>query len=182
MKFKELETNRLFLRRFKKEDINFIYTHFSNKDVSKYLYDSEPPGNIDEANCILEWCMDFNSERHIRWCILLKKGLKPIGTCGFHNYDIQNNSAEIGYDLSNIYWNKGYMSEALKKMLLYGFDDLCLNRIYACVYVENIRSNKLLEKSGFTLEGIIRDKHLFRGKYYDHNLFSLLKRERSECI
>ena len=69
------------------------------------------------------------------------------------------------------------MTEALSKILSHGFEQLGLNRIYAFVSIDNNRSNHLLEKLGFTLEGVVREKHFFRGKYYDHNLFSLLKSE-----
>ena len=58
-----------------------------------------------------------------------------------------------------------------------GFNNMALNRINAFVALENINSIKLLEKLGFKNKGIYRDKHLFRGKYYDHYSFSLLKRD-----
>jgi [ribosomal protein S5]-alanine N-acetyltransferase len=182
MEYKELTTTRLVLREFMPGDLSFIYEHFSDKNVSRYLYDNEPPSNINEAKKIFQWCMDKESSDHIRWCITLKHNLKQIGTCGFHNYDNKNNAAEIGYDLSSDYWNKGYMTEALKKMLHYGYEVYSLNRIYACVYIVNIASNKLLEKLGFKHEGVIRDKHFFRGNYYDHNLYSLLRGEKGKYI
>ena len=69
------------------------------------------------------------------------------------------------------------MAEALKRALKMGFEDMSLNRIQAFVYVDNIRSVNVLTRLGFSKEGIIRDKHFFRGKYYDHFCFSLLKSE-----
>ncbi|MFC1550066.1 GNAT family N-acetyltransferase [Candidatus Neomarinimicrobiota bacterium] len=182
MKCEELNTARLKLRKFEPNDLNFVYSHFSDKNISEFLYDHESPTNIDEAKELLDWCLNVKSPNHIRWCIIHGDNLKQIGTCGFHNYDKINNAAEIGYDISAEYWNQGYMSEALREMLNYGYDVLKLNRIFASVFILNIRSNKLLEKLGFRLEGIIRDKHLFRGKYYDHNLFSLLRKEKATYL
>lgn len=52
-----------------------------------------------------------------------------------------------------------------------------LNRINAYVALDNVNSMKLSGKLGFVNEGVYRDKHLFRGKYYDHYSFSLLKRD-----
>ena len=69
------------------------------------------------------------------------------------------------------------MNEALICAIESGFNNMALNRINASVALENINSIKLLEKLGFKNEGIYRDKHLFRGKYYDHYSFSLLKRD-----
>ena len=112
-----------------------------------------------------------------RWIIVDKDTNQPIGTCGFHCWDRRNNTAEIGYDLWHECWGKGYMKEALTTVLESGFHNMGLNRINAFVTLENINSIKLLEKLGFKNEGIYRDKHLFRGKYYDHYTFSLLKRE-----
>ncbi|MCP4178315.1 MAG: GNAT family N-acetyltransferase [bacterium] len=179
MKYSLLETSRLILRKFEPNDLSFVYNHFSNSFVSEYLYDNEPPKNKDEAKEILDWCIDIESLNHIRWCIILKEKNIPIGTVGFHIYDQINNAIEIGYDLSQKYTQQGYMTEAMNVVINYGFKNYNLNRIHACVAVENTGSNRLLEKSGFHLEGIIRDKHFFRGNYYDHNLFSLLKKDKS---
>ena len=177
MKIDDLRTIRLTLRIFRQDDLTFLLDHFSNPLVSKYLYDHEPPASIEDARKILEWCMDFTSEDHCRWCIELSDGKKRIGTCGFHYADKGNHSAEIGYDLSHEYRGRGFMAEALKRMLTFGFDDLHLNRVYAYVFPMNLTSIHLLGRLGFTREGVIREKHLFRGKYYDHDLYSLLSRE-----
>ena len=176
MKYQKLETQRLILRRFEQSDLEFIFKHFKDSFVSKYLYDNEPPKNETEAQEILDWCIDLNSN-HIRWCILHKEDSNPIGTIGFHRYDSQNNSAEIGYDLSEAYTQKGYMTEALNCIIKYGSKDLLIHRMYASVAINNIASNKLLESNDFQLEGILRDQYLFRGKYYDHNLWSHILRK-----
>jgi ribosomal-protein-alanine N-acetyltransferase len=181
MKYQRIETPRLILRNFKIDDINFVFNHFNDSFVSQYLYDNEPPKSIDKAKEILDWCIDLDSN-HIRWCIILKENSSPIGTLGFHRYDNENNSAEIGYDLSNKYTNLGIMTEALKSILEYGHSQFNLHRVYASVAKENVASNKLLENNGFFLEGIIRDQYLFRGKYYDHNLWSHIQSEKANFI
>lgn len=173
MEFVKLNTDRMVLREFQTEDLTFVYNHFSDPRISKYLFDADPPGTIDDARELLNWCLDTHSN-HLRWCMVSKDKNAPIGTCGFHCYDRRNNAAEIGYDLSFEKWNNGYMTEALSKLLSHGFNAGSLHRIYAYVYVHNDASNQLLQKLGFKLEGVIRDKHLYHGRYYDHNLFSLL--------
>ena len=182
MEYNLLESSRLILRKFEPSDLSFVFNHFGDSFVSEYLYDNEPPKNKDEAKEILDWCTDFESSSHIRWCIILKEKNIPIGTIGFHIYDQTNNAVEIGYDLSKKYTQQGYMTEAMEIVLNYGFEKYNLNRIHACVAVENFASNILLKKLGFHLEGIIRDKHFFRGNYYDHNLFSMLKKEKANYI
>lgn len=73
------------------------------------------------------------------------------------------------------------MKEALISAIKSGFDNMKLNRINAYVALGNVNSIKLLEKLGFKKEGIYREKHLFRGKYYDHYSFSLLKSDWNRC-
>jgi len=173
MEYQRLETERLVLRKFEASDLQFILDHFREPFVSQYLYDNEPPETIEEAQGILDWCLDLNSD-HIRWCIVHKEESKPIGTIGFHRYDNQNNSAEIGYDLSGSFAQRGLMSEALQSIMEYGSKSLHLHRIYGSVALDNMASNRLLESNGFHLEGTLRDQYLFRGKYYDHNLWAYI--------
>ena len=174
MKFQQLETARLLLRKFDDNDLNFIFKHFQDEFVSKFLYDNKPPKNIEEAKAILNWCFHQENANHIRWCIVFKQNRKSIGTIGFHRFDQINHSAEIGYDLAETYTRQGIMTEALECILDFGFSEGNLHRIYAHVAVENTASNLLLKKNGFILEGVIRDQFFFRGKYYNHNLWSIL--------
>jgi ribosomal-protein-alanine N-acetyltransferase len=181
MKYQKLETARLMLRNFESSDLDFVYSHFQDNFVSKYLYDNEPPQNLTETQEILDWCIDLKSD-HIRWCIILKESSKSIGTIGFHLYDNQNNSAEIGYDLLENYTQMGIMTEAIKCIMEYGHKQFGIHRSHASVAINNLASNKLLEKNGFHLEGIIRDQYFFRGKYYDHNLWSYIHSEKVNFI
>lgn len=175
---KRIETSRLILRELIDEDIDFVYHHFSNEDVCRYLYDEEPLTHQDEAMDIIKWYSDFEFKDHCRWGIELKKTGKLIGTCGFHCLDSKNKIVELGYDLSKDDWRNGYMSEALDSALGVAFNNMQINRVQAFVFTENEGSCKLLEKLGFTREGTIRDKHLYKGRYYDHFCYSLLSNER----
>jgi ribosomal-protein-alanine N-acetyltransferase len=69
------------------------------------------------------------------------------------------------------------MTEALTEALTSGFENMSLNRVEAVIALENVASIRLVEKLGFQREGVLRDRHLFRGTYYDHYLYSLLARE-----
>lgn len=172
-----LETERLILRSLSDSDVQFIYQHFSDDDVCRYLYDSEPLTSIEEAQELIDFYTDPSQDNRNRWCIIEKTSGTSIGTCGFHRWNKVDNIAEIGYDLQGSAWGHGYMSEAMKAALDAGFAHMNLNRIEAFTYVENERSVKLLERLGFMTEGVVRDKHLFRGTYYDHFCCSILRRE-----
>ncbi|MEN6521450.1 MAG: GNAT family protein [Armatimonadota bacterium] len=181
--FSTVETERLILRPLAPQDVDFIYRHFSDEDVCRYLFDAEPLTSIDGAQAIIDFYMSSEKNDRNRWCIINKESNKTIGTCGYHRWDKTNNIAELGYDMERESWGHGYMQEALNAAFKAGFCNTNLNRIEAFTSVENERSIKILKRLGFTEEGIIRDKHYFRGEYYDHYCFSLLRREwTGNCV
>jgi [ribosomal protein S5]-alanine N-acetyltransferase len=175
--FPDLETKRLQLRELNHRDSDFIFQLFSNEKVCQYLYDEEVFKNIDEAKDFIEWNSNPEKKGHNRWGIVRKKDQALLGTCGYDCWDQYNNIAEIGYDLWHEYWGNGYMKETLEIAIESGFTNMNLNRINAFVALENENSTRVLEQLGFKNEGIFRDKHLFRGHYYDHYSYSLLKRD-----
>ncbi len=172
-----LETENLILRPIEISDGKFIFQQFSDADVCQYLVDEEPFTRIEEANKLIEFYTLPEPRGQYRWIITRKSDGDSIGTCGYHQWIVQHHSCEIGYDLCPPCWGKGYMTEALTSLISWGFNDMNLNRIQAFIDVRNTRSVNLASRLGFKNEGIVRDKHLFRGKYYDHYCFSLLKRE-----
>lgn len=175
--FADLETERLYLRRFTKDDAGFVLKQFSEPRVCEYLVDEDPMTEPSQAAALIEWYLDPRRDNACRWVLALKSSLTAIGTCGYHNWSQRNRSAEIGYDLSPEFWRQGFMNEALAMVISYGFEAMDLNRIQAFVHVRNQPSLRLLSRLGFKSEGIIREKYLCRGEYHDHFCLSLLRRE-----
>jgi ribosomal-protein-alanine N-acetyltransferase len=175
--FPTLETSRLILRPLVDDDIEFVFRHFSDPDVTKYLLDNPPLAERSEAQELIDFYKAPTGTKPTRWCVVSKRDDRAIGTCGYHNWSARNRRAEIGYDLSPDAWGQGFMSEALGAAIDYGFNHMNLNRIEALVYPENVRSVRLLERLGFQVDGVLRDYFFHDGKFYDHQLFSLLRRE-----
>lgn len=96
---------------------------------------------------------------------------------GFNAWSPKHKRAEIGYELNPRYWRQGITSQAVEKVINYGFEKLSLNRIGAIVYLENSGSNNLLQKIGFRKEGILRDYLYSYGESHSVNMYSLLKEE-----
>jgi ribosomal-protein-alanine N-acetyltransferase len=69
------------------------------------------------------------------------------------------------------------MTEALQEVIKFGFEKMGLNRIQGFVHTQNEKSVNVLLRLGFKQEGTVREKHYFRGNYYDHFCLSLLKSE-----
>jgi [ribosomal protein S5]-alanine N-acetyltransferase len=172
-----LQTERLTLREFAASDDEFLFRHFADPDVCRYLYDAEPFTCVEEARRLIEFFAPTENKDRNRWGVCLQESGELIGTCGFMFWDRANRIAELGYDLAHAHWGHGYMPEAVRAALGFAFDELELNRVHAYTSVDNAQSVRLLEKLGFAKEGVVREKHLFRGRYYDHYCFSLLARE-----
>lgn len=79
----------------------------------------------------------------------------------------------LGYSLAEAEQGRGYMTEALREAIAYGFDTLNLHRIMANYMPHNTRSGKLLKRLGFIVEGYARDYLMINGQWEDHILTSL---------
>lgn len=177
--FPSLETGRLTLRPLAGNDLDFIFRHFSDPEISRYLLDEEPVTTREQAQAIIDFYLSPPGKPYNRWVITRKPDGRPVGTCGYHKWQKRHHLAEIGYDLERASWGLGYMTEALRAALQFGFETLDLNRVEALVYPENEASIRLLERLGFQKEGLLRQSICQGGVYYDHWLLSLLKAEWS---
>ncbi|HKM34653.1 MAG TPA: GNAT family N-acetyltransferase [Lachnospiraceae bacterium] len=176
--FPVLETNRLVLREIRINDAEAIYDYLSDSEVIKYLEGSTD--SIEEAkgyiSCISE---GYEKRTDIRWGIELKENNTLIGDCGLGHINEPKTPTELGYILSKKYWNKGYMSEALKAILEYGFEELRLHRIQGWTHPDNIISSRLLLNNGFTKEGLHREFVYVwhKGIYIDVDMYAILSQD-----
>ncbi len=175
-KFPIIETERLILRKLETTDINDLFEILSSERVTKY-YGKYPMKNLSEAeDLILKFHKAFSEQKSIRWGIELKEINRIIGTCGFHCWNKNHFRAEVGYELGEVFWNKGYATEAISDILKYGFELMNLKRIEAIVYPENKPSEKLLLNLGFEHEGLLKKYANFRDKQQDLNIFALFEK------
>ncbi|MDI1324195.1 MAG: GNAT family protein [Algoriphagus sp.] len=174
--FPELKTERLDLIQIRQSHLDDFFNLFKDERVAKF-YNIIPFNEKKEAQLYLDlFEFRFKRKTGIRWGIALKGEESIIGTIGFNNFQ-KNHSGNLGFDLQFEYWNKGLISEALKEIIKYGFQQLEINRMEADVQLGNIGSEKVLEKLGFRKEGILRDWMYWNGNHYDMTMFSLLKRD-----
>lgn len=171
-----LETERLILRSMSLDDIDFILRHFGNEDTNRYS-SYEGLKNREEAIDFYKRFIEQGKPTRFRLGVVLKETGGLIGTLGYHNLSRRDHSAEIGYDLSRAHWGKGIMTEAVKALVRYGFEQMNLNRIEATVDSENLRSIRLLERLGFAREGLLREKYYYKGRFHDELIYSLRKRD-----
>ncbi|PJE80440.1 putative ribosomal N-acetyltransferase YdaF [invertebrate metagenome] len=165
--------NGYCIRSFMYGDAPLIADHGNNRKVSRNLRDSFPhPYTIDHARAWVQHVKQH--EAYSRFIIAYED--KAVGEIGFvFQGDVHRYSAEIGYWLSEEHWGKGIMSRAIPEICEYAFREFGLMRLYAEVVEHNVGSCRVLEKSGFVLEGRCR-KHIYKeDEHFDQLVFGLVK-------
>jgi len=101
---------------------------------------------------------------------------EAAGSIGFVvQPDVHHISAEIGYWLGEAYWGRGIMTEALRAVTAFAFRAYGLERIYAAVFEWNPASMRVLEKSGYVREGVLRRSVIKDGKIIDQVLYAVTR-------
>ncbi|WP_200411013.1 GNAT family N-acetyltransferase [Virgibacillus salexigens] len=175
--FPIIETERLILREATCKDADDMYSYLSDKEVVKHmgLEPYQTSTDVLEEN---NWYQSIRKEgTGIRWGITLKGKDVVIGSCGFLNMQPRHYRTEIGFELSKLYWGKGIAKEALNAVMSYGYKHFELERIEALIEPLNSASQRLVEKQGFTKEGILRHYEYTCGKFDDLYMYSMLKAE-----
>lgn len=131
---------------------------------------NSPKNNYDALQFILTIQERTKNNQTFYWGISLKDQPNLIGTICLWNFSEDRKKAEIGYELLPEYQRKGIMSEALKAVLDFAFNELHLQEIVAMTHKLNENSKELLLKQGFVLEEGRKDEG------FPENLVFSLKR------
>ncbi|MGE5380779.1 MAG: GNAT family N-acetyltransferase [Methylocystaceae bacterium] len=175
MDFIEFRTPRFLLRQIRPEDLDQLFSYWSDEEVTRYL--SLRFYRRDEAAAMIEMLNRLPLEdTGMRWAIVDDQG-QVLGTCGFHKLDHEHRRAEIGYEIGTAYWGHGVIQEVLPAVLEFCFHTLNLNRLEAFVTIGNNRSLRTLKRLGFTDEGILREYEFALGQFQSYHMLSILQRE-----
>lgn len=173
----QLETKRLILRKMTLADAQDIFEYASDPEETKYAEWHYHKSIEDSISFLKSVIQKYENKEVSEWGIILKENNKFIGTCAYLWWQPAHNRAEIGYALSRKYWGKGLMTEAIKEVIKFGFEQMQLNRIEGRCIVENFASQRVLEKVGMKFEGILREQLLVKGVYRNIKLYSILRKE-----
>lgn len=159
---KELETERLLLRRFVIDDAQKMYDNWaSNPNVSKYVM-WETHKDVNETKTLLEeWVKSYESNETYKWVAEIKDTKEIIGSIDVVSKKLLKYGAcEIGYCYGEPFWNKGYGTECLKAVIKYLFEECDAEVIYAKHLTQNPGSGKVMQKSGLKYEGTLRNRYV----------------------
>lgn len=118
---------------------------------------------------------DYATKASWRWAIARDADDCLVGVCGFSTWSTVHRTAELVYDLSPDYWSRGIVTRSVQAVLGWGFSNARLNRVQAVVLQSNGASIAVLNRCGFTKEGMLRQYRLVRGEPQDFLLYSRLR-------
>lgn len=174
----ELTTKRLILREFVAEDWTAVLTYQQNPLYLRYYAWVER--TAEEVREFIQMFLDHRQSSprtKFQLAVTLKGSGQLIGNCGIRMKTAGAAEADIGYELDPDYWGKGYATEATEAILQFGFTQLGLHRIWATCLADNTGSARVLEKLGMQLEGRLREKEYFKGRWWDSLLYAILEDE-----
>ena len=147
-----LETERLVLRAWEREDVGSLLALASDAETMRYIGNGKPWG-IERAREWLGWMEDCYRERgYGRWAVVEKDGGRLIGSCGFY---LVLEKVDFGYMLARDCWGRGYATEVGRAALGHGFESLNFEKVVARTAPENQASRRVLEKLGFEFRGLV---------------------------
>lgn len=175
-----LETDRLILRRYVKEDAAAMYKNWaSDKEVTRFLTWPTHSGQEISRGIIKDWVSQYSNECYYHWAIVLKEnGDAPIGDIAVVDMKENISMAHIGYCIGRAWWHRGIASEALKAVMDFLFDAVDVNRIEARHDPGNPNSGKVMKKCGMKYEGTLRSADRNNQGVCDACYYALLKSER----
>lgn len=175
--FPLLESERLLFREIISSDSKDLFLIRTDDKVMRYM-DLPKMGSINDAEKLIQSRLEsYKAGNSINWGIIEKTTNSFIGYFGYWRIIKEHCRAEIGYALNQKYWGSGYMTECLKTMIKYGFNELQLHSIEANVNPKNENSIKLLERIGFIKEAYFRENYLHNNNYIDTITYSLLEKD-----
>jgi len=175
-----LQISRLRLRPLQIDDVEMLWPYVTDPEIPLYMSWSAHE-NKDITKEFLQDCQKkLQKLEGICWAIFYQE--KFCGVIGLDH--IQKslqaaivNSAELGYWLGKEFWGQGIIVEAAQAVLQFAFDILGLHKITIRHFVENVRSERVIEKLGFHFVGLLREDFFKNGKWHDHKLYEMLMSE-----
>lgn len=174
-----IETEQLRLRKCEHSDIPECFELAKNSNITKYVT-WEPHVDISETEQFINSIIaGYEAGTNFTWAICNKQTGAFMGLIGFIQVSERNLNAEIGYWLGEQYQNFGYMTEALRAVIDFGFNKAGLHRITAGYMAQNLASGRVMITAGMNYEGLFRDAVKKDGKYYDILRFAVINKADS---
>lgn len=150
MTISTLTTQNLTLRAFSEQDAEAMYHILSGQDVLRYFPTTQPPTLPQVQKMIDRLLKHWEKHGYGLWAVELRETGDLVGRCGLQ-YIPETDEIEIDFILGRQFWGQGFATEAGKASLQFGFEELNLTSIVGIVHVDNLASQRVLQKLGMHL-------------------------------
>jgi RimJ/RimL family protein N-acetyltransferase len=178
MRFRQIESTRVILRRFRHADLPVFLAYRNDPEVARYqswsYYSERDAYTLIEEMQYLE---PGTPGEWFQFAIESKANGTLLGDCTLLIHKDEPHLGEIGYTLARAQQGQGYATEAIRALLDYAFQSLNLHRVIAQLDTRNDRSAALVTRLGFRREGHFRQNHWFKGAWTDEYLYAMLQEE-----
>jgi ribosomal-protein-serine acetyltransferase len=177
----QVETDRLLLRRFTRRDVDSLEegVRASLADLHEWLPWAHMDYTREDAVAFIRDSIQaWRDGKAFDYAIRLHG--QPdlhVGNISIWQTSRSGRIGEIGYWIRSDMLGRGYATEATGALTRVGFDNLLLHKVTLRIAVGNRGSERVAEKLGFTVEGVLREELLIRGNWVDHTLYTMLERE-----
>ncbi len=172
-----MEKQNVSVRKWRLSDADDLAAALNAKSVQDNLRDGLPfPYTKKDAEDFISFALSADPNEHFMFAVTLDG--RAVGSVGVSRMgNIHRFTAELGYYLAEPYWNRGIMSQAVRKVCGIVFAQSDIVRIFAEPFSRNTASCRVLEKCGFVCEGTMRSNAFKNGKTEDMKMYSLLRGE-----
>jgi len=175
-----LHTGRLLLRPVIIEDLDLIHALHSLEETDRFNTLGIPK-NIEETRQVCEGWIAENAREKNRsfiFVVELADTHEFIGITGMRPGKEKYRNAEVWFKFHPGFWNKGYGTETLKRLIAFGFDELKLHRLEAGCAAENTGSVKVMEKAGMVREAHTRQLLPLKSGWADNYGYAILSTDK----
>ena len=176
-----IDTQRLLLRRFHRKDVSSLEegVRSSLVDLNEWLPWAHMDYTRDDAVAFIRDSIQaWKEEKAFDFTIRGKDDPgRHLGNISIWQTSRTGRIGEIGYWIRTDLVGRGYATEATRAVMEAGFETMGLHKITLRIAVGNKGSERVAEKLGFTIEGVLREELLIRGNWVDHTLYTMLDGE-----
>ena len=168
-----IEFGEYTIREWVDEDADSLVRYANNRRIARWLRDRFPyPYTLLDAETFLAAVAALNPPT----TFAIAADDEAIGGIGLEfGTDIHRFTAELGYWLGEPFWGRGIMTEAVRHLTAWAFENLEVHRIYATAFAGNQASARVLEKAGFQREGRLRASVFKEGRILDQFLYARIR-------
>lgn len=181
---KDLESERLILRKFKKEDVDDMYEIASDNKLAEHSFFAEHSvfcslDSKDDTLRVIESAIQDYGSYETCWAVEHKETHKVIGHIRIDDASLKNKQCTLIWSISEKYWGQGYATEMLKAVFKFLFEEHPFDIIVVKYYSNSVFSNNILEDAGMKKDAVLRDRRInsHTGKKESLIVYSILKEE-----